>query len=284
MQALSDAYNHCGMLLRDGSRDVWLACLFAPQGKRHHLHALYAFAHEIGKVRDLVSSPMPGEIRLQWWREVLEGIRPGEVASHPVAAALLASLDEFGLPRQALLSLVEAHIFDLYDDPMPDMASLEGYCGETCSILLRLACLILADGRDPGGADAAGHAGVAIGMTRLLCSLPRQIARGQMYLPKDILEQEDLTPADVLEGRKPEKLADVIRILCAKAKDHLEKAEGQLSSCDPVILPAFVALAGVPVSLKVLSRDHYRLAQAPVIVPQWRVQWAMWRWARRFHS
>ena len=35
---------------------------------------------------------MPCEIRLQWWREVLEGERTGEAAANPVAASLLKTL------------------------------------------------------------------------------------------------------------------------------------------------------------------------------------------------
>ena len=42
---------------------------------------------------------------------------------------------------------LEARIFDLYDDPMPGRAELEGYCGETASALIQLAALVL----DPRG-------------------------------------------------------------------------------------------------------------------------------------
>ena len=59
-------------------------------------------------------------------------------------------------------------VFDLYDDTMPTLNDLEGYCGETSSSLIRLGAMILADGSDPGAADAAGHAGVAYALTGLL--------------------------------------------------------------------------------------------------------------------
>jgi phytoene synthase len=62
---------------------------------------------------------------------------------------------------------------------MPTTGDLEGYLGETSSALIRLASLVLAGGQDPGGADAAGHAGLAYGITGLLRTLPWHSRRGR---------------------------------------------------------------------------------------------------------
>ena len=86
-------FEHCAALVREADRDRYLATLFAPAEHRDALFALYAFNVEIARVRDLAREPMPGEIRLQWWREVLSGERDGEAAAHPVAAALRETLD-----------------------------------------------------------------------------------------------------------------------------------------------------------------------------------------------
>ena len=62
---------HCAALVREHDRDRYLATLFAPAETRDALFALYAFAAEIGRVRDVAREPMPGEIRLQWWRDAI---------------------------------------------------------------------------------------------------------------------------------------------------------------------------------------------------------------------
>ena len=74
-------------LVREVDHDRYLATLFAPAGLRDALFALYAFSARDLRMRELAREPMPGEIRLQWWREVLMGERAGEAAAHPVAAA-----------------------------------------------------------------------------------------------------------------------------------------------------------------------------------------------------
>jgi len=124
---MPDGFAHCENLVRAGDKDRWLASLFAPGERRAHLYALYAFNLEVARVRELAREPMAGEIRLQWWREVIAGTRPGEAAAHPVAAVLLETIARYGLPVQTFLDLIEARAFDLYNDPMPTLDAFAGY-------------------------------------------------------------------------------------------------------------------------------------------------------------
>src|SRR3979411_1779368 len=89
---------HCEALVRAADKDRFLATLFAPAGHRGALHALYAFNVEIARVREGVREPLAGEIRLQWWSDVLRGAGHGEIEANPVAAALLATIARYRLP------------------------------------------------------------------------------------------------------------------------------------------------------------------------------------------
>src|SRR5271168_2817180 len=124
---MQDAFAYCAELVRAADRDRFLATLFAPAQHRDAIHALYAFNIEIARVREVSREPLPGEIRLQWWSEVLRGERSGEAAANPVAAALTDTLQRYELLTEPLAELVEAHRFDLYDEPMATIAELECY-------------------------------------------------------------------------------------------------------------------------------------------------------------
>src|SRR5262249_58078593 len=89
---MEDAFAHCAELVRTADRDRFLASLFAPADRRDALHALYAFNVEVTRVREAAREPLPGEIRLQWWSDVLNGERAVEAQANPVAAALLATV------------------------------------------------------------------------------------------------------------------------------------------------------------------------------------------------
>src|SRR4051794_25136579 len=152
--------DYCEQLVREADKDRFLAALFAPAAQRVGLFALYAFNAEIGRVRDVAREPMPGEIRLQWWREVVEGGRAEEARAHPVAAALMETIERRRLPIQPLADLIDAHAFDLYDDPMPSLAHAEAYAAKTSSAVFGLAARIL-QGTDTPTAKLAHHSGIA---------------------------------------------------------------------------------------------------------------------------
>src|SRR6187455_473750 len=103
-----DFYRHCEDRVRAADKDRFLATLFAPAEARGALFALYAFNLEIAGVRDRVREPMAGEIRLQWWRDVLDGERSGEAAANPIAAALSYTIAHCALPAEPLRDLTEA--------------------------------------------------------------------------------------------------------------------------------------------------------------------------------
>src|SRR5260370_33383264 len=185
---MQDPYIHCEARVRAADKDRCLASLFAPAPARQHLYALYAFASEIARVRDAAREPLPGEIRLQWWRDVLEGEGRGEVSANPVAAALLDTVARCALPRARLIALIDAHAFDLYDDAMASLADLDAYAEHTCGPLFTLAARILggthgADGITP----AAPPAGSAYGVAHRLPPFPRKLARVQLCAPLKLM-------------------------------------------------------------------------------------------------
>jgi len=279
---MADNYAHCEQLLRAHDRDRWLACMFAPAGPRRHLHALYAFSLEIARIRETVSDPMPGEIRMQWWIDAIEGEARGDVRAHPVAAALIDTIRAFSLPRNAFTDLVEARRFDLYDEPMAEIRELESYCGRTSSALFRLASIILSEGGEPGGADAAGYAGVAYALTGLMRSFPWLAARGQIYVPAEMLERHGVTPAAALVRPAKPGLVAALADLRALARRRHGEALAALPAVAPQARAAFAPLACVPLYLPVMERPDYQPFASRIEAPQWRRQWAIWRFSRKY--
>src|SRR3954468_22349944 len=115
----------CADLVRTHDFPRYASTLFLPQVQRRALLSVYAFNVEISRVREQVSQPLPGEMRLQWWTDMLAGAGHGGVEGNPVAAELLLAIRSWRLPVERLSRLIEEHQFDLYNDPMPTMASLE---------------------------------------------------------------------------------------------------------------------------------------------------------------
>jgi len=260
-------------MLRDTDRDRYLACLLSPEDRRGALAALYAFNAELARIRDLVHEPLPGEIRMQYWRDLLEGNAHGSTEANPLAAALLTAVETHRLPRQTLINMIEARIFDLYDDPMESRTSLEGYAGETASALIQLASLVLSPQDATKSADAAGHAGVAQAISGMLLLMPLHQRRGQVYIPLEILSATGLDRETFLAGTDKPRISAAIEAFAGLGRDHLAKARA--SALSPVIVPAFLPVAlAEPVLVKAQKRGAAVL-EGSLQEPQWRRQMRM---------
>ena len=272
-----DDYAHCAGLVRRRDRDRYLCDLFAPEAARPHLFALHAFDIETGRIRDSVSEPTLGEIRLQWWRDALSGAAGG----HPVATALTATIAKCRLPDEAFSAFLEARAFDLYDDPMPDQATLEGYAGETASALFQMAVMALAPETYAEAATASGHAGVALTITRVLKRLAVAPAAAQAFLPADLIGKHGLDRGALANGDLTPGLVEALRDFRQAARRHLGLAEAAASRLGTSPRAAFLPLALVRPTLDRMDRFETEPFGKGFELSPWRRQWLIWRAARR---
>lgn len=273
-EAASDNGAICLDLLRDIDRDRYLACLLSPAEKRPALAALYAFSAELARVRDLVREPLPGEIRLQYWRDLLAGHAHGSTEANPVAAGLAQAIDTHRLPVKPLQDMVEARLFDLYDDPMETRSMLEGYAGETASTLIQLAGLILDPVEAARYSDAAGHAGIAQSVAGLLLLMPLHQRRGQVYLPLDLLAAVGLDREGFLAGEDKGRIGAAVEAFAGLGREHLEKARAA-SRLPASIMPAYLPAALSGPVLDRAARLGSRILEEDMRPAQWRRQWSM---------
>jgi 15-cis-phytoene synthase len=270
---MQDAFAHCAEVVRKFDRDRYLAALFAPAERRDALLALYAFNVEIGRVREVAREVLPGEIRLQWWSDVLNGERGGEAAANPIATALLSAVERNGLPTRGLLDLIEARRFDLYDEPMAATADLESYAKQTSSAVIALAAQILGIGAQ----HAADPAGIAYAIAGLIRALPFHAARRQLYVPAELLQRHGVPPGEIFAGQTSAGLNAALAELRNIARHHLTASAEPLMALPRAGDPAFLPVALVRPSLDRLERSD---AFAPAELSPWRRQWLIWRAAR----
>jgi 15-cis-phytoene synthase len=270
---MQDAFAYCMELVRKADRDRFLATLFAPEEHRGALAALYAFNIEVSRVRDLAREALPGEIRLQWWSDVLNGERGGEAGANPIAAALLNTIERHRLAVDTLNDLIAAHRLDLYDEPVATIADLEIYTTRTASALIALAAEIL--GVDADAAATPG--GIAHGIAGLIRAFPLHAARHQLFVPGELLRRHHVHPHDVFAGQSSGSLNAALADLRALARRHLAAVRDSMRALPAAALPAFLPIAPVRRSLDLLDRCD---AFAPAELATWRRQWLIWRAAR----
>jgi phytoene synthase len=273
-----DTADFCTDLVRNHDFVRYASTLFVPVELRRPLLALYAFNVEVSRVREQVSQPLPGEVRLQWWTDMLLGAGHDGAEGNPVASELLRAIQSFRLPVDRLARLVEEHQFDVYNDPMPTLSALEGYANDTASALFALAARIA--GSPSAELDhLARHAGLAFGFVQAINAVPRDAARRQLFVPLQLLQKHGSGMEQVFASKQTPQARAGIDELIAAARQHLDTALALLPETPPEMRPTFLPLAVTRTDLTRLSR-----ADNDPFVPHFRSRfstlWLTWRASR----
>lgn len=175
-------------IVRRHDPDRFFSTLFAPQPGRETLWTLYAFNHELARAREAVREPFAALIRLQWWREVVEGAR----RRHEVAEPLAAALAEGRLAADDLVGMIDAR--EAETEPMETLEAFAAYLRGSAGGVM------VAAGRALGEAEPERlrRAGAAYGAAGVLRSVPALSRQGRCMLPEDVLREAGSSGAAVV--------------------------------------------------------------------------------------
>lgn len=218
----------CAGIVRRHDRDRFMTALVLPDDRREAVLTIYAFNHEVAKIADAVTETLAGQIRFQWWSDMIgEAVSDGSVRPHEVGTPLAETIRRYDLgqePFQRILRIREAH--DLAEDPQPTtLEALEVYAEETAATPFSIAWSILNDAAIPADdAQAIAHMGRAWGLAGTIRAVPHLASRRQCRLPADLLAATHVDRGDIMEYRTPSGLFEVVRRIAHRAADHVDQA------------------------------------------------------------
>ena len=223
--------------------DRFLAGLFVPSEKRDAYFLLCAFNHELARAREVASLGMLALIRLQWWREVVEGTHRRHEVAEPLSEALAAGVFD----RASLLAMIDAREAEA-DDGIADLASLTSYLEGGAGGFAVAAGRLLGAGE----ADMARlrRLGAVYGLAGVLLNVAALARQERCLLPQDVLAAHRLTVHDIIHD--PRAAAPAVAELSALGLRWFSEARGRM--------PRAVIAAGLPTILAArdLRRGVYR--------------------------
>ena len=221
----------CAALVQRGDPDRFLAVMAAPLHARAQLFPLYAFNLEVARGPWVTEEPLIAEMRLQWWRDVVENAASGAARAHEVAGPLHTLIRDFGLPVAVLDRLIAARRWDIHKEPHE---SLEDYLEDTGAGLMWLAARAL--GAPDTAEETVRAYGWASAVAGYLRAAPELQARGRQPLPDGVnaagLAHQGLKKLALARaGRKTVPKAAAPALLAGwQAEGLLRQAVGERSS------------------------------------------------------
>ncbi|HZL58219.1 MAG TPA: squalene/phytoene synthase family protein [Stellaceae bacterium] len=263
-------------LVRRSDRDRFVTALFAPADRREDLLALYAFNQEVGKVPEIVSEPLLGSIRLQWWRETLDEIYAGgKPRRHEVAEPLARAISRHGLTRAHFDRILDARDAELGSPSPATLAELEDYAEDTSGALMLLALEILGL-RDEATAEIGRLAGIGYALAGLLRAAAFQARGGVSHLPRELDPDQA-----VLTLKSTPELRRAVAKVAQTARGHLHAARSlrgnSKAAALPALLPAVIATRWLDQIESAAFDVFARHAVAPDPWRGWRLSFAVWR-------
>lgn len=205
MTLTTDDINACAELVHTGDPDRFAAVMSAPVAGRRPLFVLYAFNLEVAKAAWASSEPMVGQMRLQFWRDVIEAAAGGgAVREHEVARPLAAVIREHNLPAEVLDAVVATRWWDLNREAFDDKAAFLTHLDASAGGLIWLAALALGA---PGDVEQDVRAfGRAQGLASWFQAVPVLESKGRLPLadgrPAAIRSLAETSLADLRAARE----------------------------------------------------------------------------------
>jgi len=70
----TDTSHHLAKMVRERDYAAYLTHIAYPRRLQPHFFALRAFYIELASLKDTLSNELVGRIRMQWWRDAIEGV------------------------------------------------------------------------------------------------------------------------------------------------------------------------------------------------------------------
>lgn len=277
--SLTASDKYCLDEVRRHDHDRYLTALFLPAERRSAALALYAFNLEIARTREIVSEPLLGQIRLQWWRETIEGLYAGTPREHPVVDALGVAIREYGLPRDGLDGLIDAREADLDDGPPPDIKALENYAAGTSGELSALVMQTLDETGETAmtAARGVGTAWAIIGLARAV-GFHAQTQR--IYIPEELLSEYEVERRRLFDLKPSAGLNRAIEAMVERASCYLTDARSSSADITKTARRGLLLASLADRYIRAIRKagfDPFGIPAAQVS-PVLQMAWAAWRY------
>ena len=271
---------YCQERAAGSGSSFYYSFLFLEPRRRQAITALYAFCREVDDVVDECPDAAVSRTKLAWWRGEVRALYEGR-PSHPVTQALAVSLQQFYLPQEQLLEIIDGMEMDLDQVRYADFRALHLYCYRVASVVGLLAAEIFGY-RERQTLKYAHDLGLAFQLTNIIRDVGEDARRGRVYLPQDELARFGVSEDDLLQARYGDNFRQLMAFQVERAQATYAQAFAQLPAADRKAQRAGLIMAAIyRATLDEIVRDDYRVLDQRISLPPLRKLWLAGRtWLR----
>jgi len=217
-------------LARATASNFYYSFLLLPRAQRRAINDVYAFCRVLDDVVDEDQAGRNPYAELKYWRDEIEACYRGSPTSE-FGERLLVSIEEFDLPKQPFLDLIDGMEMDLKWHSYQSFADLREYCYRAASAV-GLICIEIFGYESARTREYAVNLGLALQLTNILRDLKEDIARGRIYIPLEDLERFGYSERDLRASHYNAPFIELMKFEHARAASYFDKAAASLPDGD----------------------------------------------------
>jgi len=215
---------------RATASNFYYSFLLLPRAKRRAIKDVYAFCRLLDDIVDEDQTGRNPYAELQYWRGEVEASYQG-CPTTEFGEQLLTSIEEFELPKQSFLDLIDGMEMDLKWHSYQTFADLREYCYRAASAV-GLICIEIFGYESARTREYAVNLGLALQLTNILRDLKEDLARGRIYIPIEDLERFGYSERELRSNLYNAPFIELMRFEHARARSYFEKAAASLPDGD----------------------------------------------------
>lgn len=258
----------CARLTRKSRSNFYYAFLSLPKPRRDALYAVYAFCRTVDDIADLGGDEAAQRSALAGWREdVARCYEPDGVPEHPIGRRLAGAVRAYGIPRPALMAIVDGVEMDLDRVVYEKAEDLYPYCYRVASAV-GLCCIEIFGYRDPRAREYAINLGLALQLTNIIRDVGADARAGRVYLPQEDLRRFGVSVDDLREGRHTPAFGELMRHEAERARHFYRAAREVFPVVDARSLVAAEIMGQIYLALLgEIEARHFRVFEGRIALP-----------------
>lgn len=230
LTALSRMIGAQRKLVSAAASNFYYSFILLPSAKRRAINDVYAFCRVLDDIVDEDQAGRDVSSELQFWRDEVEACYKG-CPTTEFGERLIDSIEEFDLPKQPFLDLIEGMEMDLKWHSYQTFADLREYCYRAASTV-GLICVEIFGYESARTREYAVNLGLALQLTNILRDLKEDLSRNRIYIPLEDLDRFGYSEQDLRANLYNAPFIELMKFEYTRARSYFEKAASSLPEQD----------------------------------------------------
>jgi len=259
-----------------GSKSFYFATRFFPPDLARAAHGVYWFCRTTDDLVDEAPDPVSSASRLEEWDQLLRAALRGSDVQNPVLRLFARVAQEFQIPHEYPLDLIEGMRMDLAMDRegrrYRNFDELKLFCYRVASVVGLMMMHVIGFREDPR--ERAIELGIALQLTNILRDIGEDLRRGRVYLPLDEMREFGYSEAEMEARVRNEAFIRLMQYQAGRARSYYRAAQPGIALLDRrgrfAVEVAARVYAGI---LDRIEESGYDVFDRRAVVPAARKYW-----------